>query len=329
LTTSSIRVLVVDDYEPWHDFFSKTLRKEPALQIIGYVSDGPDAVQKAKELQPDLILLDIGLPRLNGIEVARQIRNVSPGSKILFVSENRSVDIADEALSTGAFGYVVKSDVGSELLAAVRAVFRGKRFISGSLIGPDSNALKDDHAAVMGHCHEVSFYADDVSLVDGYARFIESALKNGNAVIAVVTDAHLRSLLSRLASDGVNVPAAIEQGSLFLLDAADALSKLTVNDMPDPVRCAKVIGDLIVGAAKGVKSEHGRVAVCGEISSILLSGGNAEGAIELEHLWDKITRNYDVHTLCGYLSSAFPNGENSPIFARICAEHSAAHALGY
>ena len=99
--------------------------------------------------------------------------------------------------------------------------------------------------------------------------------------------------------------------------------------MPDPIRCAKVIGDLIVGADKGVKSGHGRVAVCGEISSILLSGGNAEGAIELEHLWDKITKSYDVHTLCGYLSSAFPNRENSPIFERICAEHSAAHGLGY
>ena len=101
---SSIRVLVVDDYEPWRRFASTTLLKQPELQVIGEVSDGLEAVQKAKELQPDLILLDVGLPTLNGIEAARRIRKVSPGSKILFASENRSADIAEEALSTGAGG---------------------------------------------------------------------------------------------------------------------------------------------------------------------------------------------------------------------------------
>ena len=111
------------------------LLKQPKLQVIGEVSDGLEAVQKAEELQPDLILLDIGLPTLNGIEAARQIRKVSPGSKILFVSENRSVDIAEEALSTGAGGYVVKSDAAGELLPAVKAVLEGKRFVSASLAG--------------------------------------------------------------------------------------------------------------------------------------------------------------------------------------------------
>ena len=132
---SSIRVLVVEDYEPWRRYFSTALQKQPELQVIGEVSDGLEAVQKAEELQPDLILLDIGLPTLNGIEAARRIRKVSPASRILFVSENRSADIAEEALSTGASGYLVKSDTGSELLPAVKAVLEGKRFISASLAG--------------------------------------------------------------------------------------------------------------------------------------------------------------------------------------------------
>ena len=101
---SPIRVLVVDDFEPWRRFVSTTLLKQPELEVIGEVSDGLEAVQKAEELQPDLILLDVGLPTLNGIEAARRIREVSPGSKILFASENRSADIAEEALSTGAGG---------------------------------------------------------------------------------------------------------------------------------------------------------------------------------------------------------------------------------
>ena len=128
-------MLVVDDYEPWRRFACTTLLKQPALQVIREVSDGLEAVQQAKELQPDLILLDIGLPTLNGIEAARRIREVSPASKILFVSENRSHDIAEEALSNGAGGYVVKSDAESELLPAIKAVLEGKRYVSARLSG--------------------------------------------------------------------------------------------------------------------------------------------------------------------------------------------------
>jgi len=109
---SPIRVLVVEDCEPWRRHFSTALQKQPELQVIGEVSDGLEAVQKAQELQPDLILLDIGLPSLNGLEVARRIRKVSPASRILFVSENRSADIAEEALSTGASGKRLRRQVG-------------------------------------------------------------------------------------------------------------------------------------------------------------------------------------------------------------------------
>ena len=134
-TSKSIRVLVVDDYGPWQVFVSITLRNVPELEIVGKVSDGLEAVQQAQQLQPDLILLDIGLPTLNGIAVARRIRDVSAASKILFVSENRSAEIAEEVLSTGGSGFVVKSDAASELLPAVKAVLEGKRFVSAILAG--------------------------------------------------------------------------------------------------------------------------------------------------------------------------------------------------
>ncbi|MGB2665210.1 MAG: MEDS domain-containing protein [Candidatus Acidiferrum sp.] len=183
----------------------------------------------------------------------------------------------------------------------------------------------NDHGAAITHSHEVAFYADDSSVVDGYARFIESSLKSKHAVIVVVPESHRASLIPRLEADGVNVAAAIEQGRYIPLDAADTLSRLTVNDIPDPARCTKLAGDLIMGAAKGVRGENGRVVVCGEIAPTLLSKGNEEGVIKLERLWDEITRGYGVHTLCGYLSSAFPHHEADPVFQRICAEHSAVH----
>jgi hypothetical protein len=230
----------------------------------------------------------------------------------------------EAALQAGAIGYVLKSDA-TELPIAVETILQGKQFVSGSLTVHDSRMRLDHYVATVTHRHEVAFYADNASLVDGYAHFIESALNMGNAIIVVVTELHRASLLPRLEADGVDVPAAIEQGSYIPLDAADAISTLTVKDMPDPVRCAKVIGDLVMGAAKGVGGEHGRVAVCGEIAPTMLSKGNVEGAITLEHLWDEITRGYGVHTLCGYVWSDSRSKENNPIWKRICAEHTAVH----
>jgi DNA-binding NarL/FixJ family response regulator len=128
-------VLLVDDYEPWRRFERLTLLAQKDLQIIGEAADGDEAIQTVVELQPEVILLDISLPRLNGIEAARRIAKVAPNSKILFVTENRSTDMAEEALSTGAAGFVIKSDAARELLPAIKTVLEGKRFISASLAG--------------------------------------------------------------------------------------------------------------------------------------------------------------------------------------------------
>jgi DNA-binding NarL/FixJ family response regulator len=136
---SPIRVLVVEDFEPFRRFVCSTLGKGFHLQVIGQLSDGLDAVQKAAELKPDLILLDIGLPSLNGIAAGRRIRKLAPDSKIIFVSQESSPDMVHEALSFGALGYVLKARAGIDLLAAVEAVVQGRQFVSSCLqIAPDS-----------------------------------------------------------------------------------------------------------------------------------------------------------------------------------------------
>ena len=130
LREASVRILLVDDFEPFLRFTALTLRKEPGFRIVGEARDGQEAVQKAKELKPDLVVLDIDLPKLNGIEAARQIRSVSPDSKILFLTGDNDLQIAQVALDTGARGYVVKLDAAAELLPAVKAVLLGKRYVS-------------------------------------------------------------------------------------------------------------------------------------------------------------------------------------------------------
>ena len=129
---AAVRVLVVEDFEPFREFVTSTLAGVRDLQVIAEASDGLAAVQKAVELQPGLILLDIGLPILNGFEAARQIRKLVPESKIIFFSQESSSDVLQEALSIGAWGHVVKTSAGTDLRAAVEAVMSGKRFVSST-----------------------------------------------------------------------------------------------------------------------------------------------------------------------------------------------------
>lgn len=133
LPFSTVKIVVIDDYEVWRRFVASALQEKPGFQIVGDAADGLEAVQKVQELQPDLILLDIGLPRLNGLEAARRIRDCSPNTRIIFLSENRSRDIVEEAMRIG-HGYVVKSAAARELLSAVEAVLQGKQFLSASLV---------------------------------------------------------------------------------------------------------------------------------------------------------------------------------------------------
>ena len=131
---SSVRVLVVDDFEQWRRFVRTALQAKLGLQFFEEAADGLEAVAKAKDLQPELVVLDIGLPRLNGIEAARRIRSVSPKSKIIFLTEDRSCDVAEAALQEGANGYLLKSASASELIPAVAAVLEGRPFVSAKLV---------------------------------------------------------------------------------------------------------------------------------------------------------------------------------------------------
>jgi len=130
LETSSFRILVADGFEPWRRFVSSTLQQDQSLRIVGVVSDGLEAVQKAIELKPDLVLLSVGLPKLNGIEAAKQIRKAIPDVKLLFATQMVDADVMTKALGIGAHGCIWKMNAQTELLAAIRAIRRGEKFVS-------------------------------------------------------------------------------------------------------------------------------------------------------------------------------------------------------
>ena len=338
--SSTFRVLVVDDYEPWRAFVATMLEKQPELQIIGEAKNGLEAVQIAQQTQPDLILLDIGLPTLNGIEAARRIREVSPHSKILFVSENRSRDIAEEAVRSGGRGYVVKAAAASELLPAIEAVLKDLRFFSQSLAGPALNE-PDPYTATAGgekvitwtpaqnvqttHHHEVGFYSEDRLLLEKVTQFIGAALQAGDAAIVVATELHRDSLLSRLQAQGLDINAAVGEKRYIELDVAEAVSNFMVHEMADPLRFMEIFGNIIQIAARATARKHSRVVAFGEAAPFLWAQGNAEAAIQTEKLCNQLVDSYGVNILCGY-SRDSSRGVEADLFEQIRAEHSGVYS---
>ena len=139
-----IRTLVVDDFASFRRRVCWMLEEKPEVRVICEAADGLEAVQRAVELQPDLILLDSDLPKLSGIEAARQILKAVPKSKIVFLSQDSNPDLVQDAFSLGARGYIIKSDAGRELLTAVKTVILGKQYVSRALAAFDLTDAADD-----------------------------------------------------------------------------------------------------------------------------------------------------------------------------------------
>jgi len=138
---SIVRVLVIDDYELFRTFLCATLQARTMFEVVGVASDGVEAVQLALTLRPDLILLDLGLPKLNGIEAAHRILALVPTAKILFVSQMNDPDVVAAALDSGGKGYVYKQKANTDLLPAIEAVLDGEGFLSLTLCADDESSL--------------------------------------------------------------------------------------------------------------------------------------------------------------------------------------------
>jgi CheY-like chemotaxis protein len=335
----SIRILIVDDFKPWRLKIRSLIQRRPEWQVLSDASDGLEAVRKAAELKPDLILLDIGLSELNGIDAAREIFRVSPQTKILFVTQQTSADMKQAALATGAMGYVLKTDAARELLTAMETVLRGELFVSRRIEIPEPSAapvprfsqlLPSDGLYAtpaqnleIGRRHEARFYSENGFLLDDLTQFAGAALKAGNVAMVIAAESHRDSLLSRLQSYGLDMSVEIEQGRYIALDTGEALSTFMVNGKLDPDRFLKLFGGRIEIALEHAKGEPRRVAVYGECCGQLWAQGNTEAPVQMEKLGNQLMAMYDVDILCGYSLDNFEGKQSGGAFQTICAEHSA------
>jgi DNA-binding NarL/FixJ family response regulator len=294
-------VLVVDDFAPWRRHVSSTLGKSSRWQIVAEAADGPAAIQKAADLRPDLILLDVGLPTLNGIEAAHRILAHNPGLGILFVSEHQSWEVAEAALCTGARGYICKSDSGRELSPAMDAIVEGGRFVAARL-GGRVIARPADRGSPNMHRHEAVFYSTNQLFLHDWASMAEHALKIGATFILVAVDQRRNRLESMLEARGVNVARAVRDGRFISFTVDEAISQWMVDEFPDETRFWPAVTSLMLAAARASTAEHPRVVACGECAPNLCAQGDAKAAIRLEQLWDQVATTYNLDVFCGYSS---------------------------
>jgi len=307
---SLFRILLVEDFEPFRRFVRVALQARPEFDVIGEALDGLEAIQKAKDLQPDLILLDIGLPKLNGMAAAEQIRILAPNAKLLFVSLESSSAVVGEIFRIGARGYISKLRAQADLIPGIEAVLAGRQFVSSDLEFDSPKAQRR---------HEVQFYSDDTVFLESATRFIAGVLKADGAAIVVATNSHRESLLQRLKAEGFDMDRAIRQGTYISLNAAKAVSKIMVDGLPDRGR----VLETIESAIKATKKEHPRVAYFGECAALLWAKGNTNAAMEIEKIWNGLLETHAVDTLCAYPLSAFQRADAESAFKSLCAEHTA------
>ncbi len=309
------RILVVDDFEPFRRFVRLSFLARPEYVIVGEAEDGVEAVAKAKDLQPDLILMDIGLPKLNGLDAAREIRSLVPDARILFVSLDSFSAAAEEALLIYGHGYVQKERADADLLPAIESVLNGR---------PYARVVTEKKENTSGNSrHEVQFYLDDTAFLDGASRFVANAMNAGNPAIVMATRSHQTGLIQRLKEHGFDIHDAIRKGTYVPIDAIEILSKVMVEGRPDPARFVEILGGAVRPSLHLSRTNPSRVAIFGECVGLLCTAGNTHGAVQIEKAGNEMLGTQSMDILCAYPLSAFqgPTGERD--YIDICAEHSA------
>ena len=239
--------------------------------------------------------MSIGLPTLHGIEAAKQIREATPKSRILFLSQHRSSELIQDALDSGALGYVYKPRAQTELLHAIESVLAGRQLVSG---GHEDHGLSRGRNSRSYPAHKAQFYFDDATHLRKDTEFIGSALEQGMAAIIVATELHRDNLFDALKARGVDIAAAAHDGTYIALDAAETLSALMVDEQLDGPRFLDHFGKLIESALKAAKRP--RVVIFGEAAALLVAERNIDAAIGLEQLTSDLIKEYNIEMLCGY-----------------------------
>jgi CheY-like chemotaxis protein len=318
----SVEVLIVDDQARFRRLLRSLIESQPEYRVCGEASDGMEAIQKVDQLHPDLVLMDINMPRMNGLEATRIIRRESPDCNVVIVSQNDARVTRDQARSADANGFVTKSDLIRDLLPEIGRVAMenisklGETKESAAKGEPWCGLLAD--AAPRDHI--VQLYQDQQFLNRAVCRFAAAAIANGEGVILVPTIAHWDAFRPRLESEGVDVKAAEKRGQLTIVDADNLLPSFMRDGMPDtPVFLG--LAASVVSQARG-EGRYPKVRWWGEMVNILWERGDVAASMNLEDLFDQLADQEDIAIFCSFLMDNFNGDVHARMLPRLSENHS-------
>lgn len=309
---SQVTILVAEDFARFRELVRLDLERRPEFRVVT-VADGLAAVEKVRELRPDLVVLDVGLPALDGLAAARRIRSLSPTSRIVFLTQESAPEIVDEALTLGSDGFIHKP-YARHLLPTVDAILDNRltngrgRMAAAALEGVDPT-------------HHVQFCSDERTLLETGEHFLASALNAADAAIVIATRSHLQQFRRRLERRGGGVARAIEQGSFVIVDAEELAARILSEDA---TRWQTPLVQAVESAAAATKRPGPRVAVFGECAGMLWGAGHVDAAIALEQFGVDVAKAMPVDILCTYSMPADRTpADDGREFESVCALHTA------
>jgi CheY-like chemotaxis protein len=319
---SSVEILIVDDQARFRRMVRSLIESQPEYRVCGEAGDGIEAVEKVHQLHPDLVLMDINMPRMNGLEATRIIRRESPDCNVIIVTQNDATVAREQARGVDANGFVTKSDLIRDLLPEMGRVVMEN---NGSLDETRNAAANGEPwcgllTGAAPRDHIVQLYQDQQFLNRAVCRFAAAAIANGEGVILVPTIAHWDAFRPRLESEGVDVQAAEKRGQLTIVDADNLLPTFMRDGMPDsPVFMGLAAN--VVSQARG-EGRYPKVRWWGEMVNILWERGDVAASMNLEDLFDQLAHEQDISIFCSFSMDNFNGDVHARMLPRLSENHS-------
>jgi DNA-binding NarL/FixJ family response regulator len=319
---SSVEVLIVDDEARFRRMVRSLIESQPAYRVCGEAGDGIEAVEKVPKLRPDVVLMDVNMPRMDGLEATRIIRRESPDCNVVIVTQNDATVAREQARIVGADGFVTKSDLIRDLLPEMARVAMERH----NSLDETKNAADNGEpwcgllADAAPRDHIVQLYQDQQFLNRAVCRFAAAAIANGEGVILVPTIAHWDAFRPRLESEGVDVKAAEKRGQLTIVDADNLLPTFMRDEMPDsPVFLGLAAN--VVSQARG-DGRYPKVRWWGEMVNILWERGDVAASMNLEDLFDQLAHEQDISIFCSFSMDNFNGDVHARMLPRLSENHS-------
>jgi DNA-binding NarL/FixJ family response regulator len=332
---SSLEILIVDDHELTRRIVRALIESEGPYRVCGEAADGIEAIEKARQLHPDIVLMDINMPRMDWLEATRIIRHEKPDCKVIIVTHNEATIARKLARSIDVDSVITKSDLNRDLLRIIGrvAMEKNSRFYQtenerGVSHGHQAEGTESAHgqpwsgllAGAAPRDHIVQLYQDQQFLNRAVCRFAAAAIANGEGIILVPTIAHWDAFRPRLEDEGVDVKAAEKRGQLTIVDADDMLPTFMSDGMPDsPVFLGLAAN--VISQARG-DGRYPKVRWWGEMVNLLWERGDIAASMNLEDLFDRLAHEHDIAIFCSFLMDNFNGDVHARMLPRLGENHS-------